>query len=198
VTWRFVCRNYEVKGGGDRVLLCVLFALMFLVLISSLFARDYPDSPLSVSVRVPNIVFDAICRYLTLFVNEVCLRLCCYAIMLHLKRIQCLRVAEKSKSAKDCERDLINKAQVSTLWLSRFVFSVFNIQPNHFIFLLRFRSAFLCPTTPVFPSLVLSPTFALVLPSHLHRFPPLLSLLSFPPPPLGSNNIICRDHPQTS
>lgn len=129
-----MCRNYEVKGGGDRVLLCVMFALMFPVLISSLFAHDYPDSPLSVSVRVHNIVFDAICRYLTLFVNEVCLRLCCYAIMLHLKRIQCLRVAEKSKSAKDCERDLINKAQVSTLWLSRFVFSVFNIQPNHFIF----------------------------------------------------------------
>jgi hypothetical protein len=30
-----------------------------------------------------------------------------------LSRLQCLRVAEKSKSAKDCERDLTNKAQVT-------------------------------------------------------------------------------------
>ena len=39
-------------------------------------------------------------------------------------------MAEKSKSAKDCERDLMNKAQVATLHLFDFSFPAFEYGPE--------------------------------------------------------------------
>ena len=111
VTGFFVFRNYEVKGGGDRVLLCVAFLLIIPFLHSLLFSRSRFSrfaafSQLARALYLTQCAATSRCLS-TRFVG-VCY--CCFAF--HLNRFQCLRVAEKSKSAKDCERDLVNKAQV--------------------------------------------------------------------------------------
>jgi hypothetical protein len=65
VIFEILFRNFEVKGGGDRVLLCVVFTLFSFQLFS------YKSIFRSLLFGSWCLFAHEVCSYLTLFINEV-------------------------------------------------------------------------------------------------------------------------------
>jgi hypothetical protein len=177
------------------VLLLVFVAILFLFFFAPLLSRIV-SFLLSLHLRAlppttdhPRAISPAP-SYLTLFINEVQRDMHVNHHVLITLPLQCLRVAEKSKSAKDCERDLTNKAQVIQSTSSgqtfhpkapaadRIACRCMTCVPVSRDLTLSHRNASLCPMTPAF-------LFPVHCPRRLHPVPPALTA-------------VCgRHHPQT-
>ncbi len=93
-----------MRCGFILVLLCAAFVSHCLLFVVAPHARAVAHRPPSDPLPATSLCSSTRCRVTSM---------CQVSFFVIPPYLQCLRVAEKSKSAKDCERDLTNKAQVT-------------------------------------------------------------------------------------